>query len=207
MRNITQWRREIDKDVIRVYRFRGKLKTAEAFLEGTKHTSKIVKHDGNYVLSPSNNFIPSENIEKYKIYDGGYILKTSTGEVVTCDDSFSLFHYMFLNGYRYIGTERVRNTNITEEKDPTGILAAWVNWGGDAVNPDINPIPIDCKVAREGWVCTRAEGHSGPCAAVKLEPLVDTADTEVKSTSEPVRDVDKKKVSLLDRFLSFIGFK
>lgn len=51
-----------------------------------------------------------------------------------------------------------------------------------------------CEVPPPGWMCTRAKGHEGPCAALPIKPFSDAeivpdslSDTNIALVKKPVR--------------------
>lgn len=69
------------------------------------------------------------------------------------------------------------DTAITIAKEAAGVPQPVSKFASDGPH-EYNPItqvwskPKSCDKAPAGWACTRAKGHDGPCAAVKLALLV-----------------------------------
>lgn len=188
MRNVQQWTRDLDNTTIRVFPFSGIMKTAAAFLEGTRYRLSNPKRVTGIVLHTGQ--------DQFRIVQGEYIILRENGLVHIVGDESQLFNYMGERGYRYLGKERVRNTQLTEEID-SGMIRRWAAWADNIRSGEIDqvdskiypqrdsvedvqagkPQAISCgdNHAPEGWECTRDPGHEGPCAAVQ------------KETVEPVR--------------------
>lgn len=175
MRNVQKWTRGFE--TIRVFQFGGIMKTAATFLEGTKYRLSNPKGVNGVILHTG--------VDQVNIRKGEYILLRETGLAQVLSSEEELFKWMAESGYQYVGNERVRNTQLSDEID-TGMIKRWGDWAETTTPP--GQVHVDAQLhvysdttqparacgtdqAPEGWECTRQQGHTGPCAAVEVEPV------------------------------------
>lgn len=165
MRNVQQWRREIDNSVIRVFTFTGVRKTLEQFLSVLPGRVQVINRRG----------VPGMMIHHYQdanksIYKGQQIdkgnaiaVRAPAGKpweiVAVFYDQEDFFSMANETSYVFDGMERSRNMMLSELRDPHGVQAAYEAWlkpveaivevDGKDVKPEVEPL-VENVIAGSG---------------------------------------------------------
>lgn len=159
MRNVQQWRREIDNSVIRVFTFAGVTKTLEQFLSVLPGRVQVINRRG--FPGVMIHLYPDANKSLYngkKIHKGNIIaVRAMAGKpwdiVGVFNDQDAFFSMANQTSYVFDGMERSRNMMLSELRDPHGVRAAYEAWLKPVevkVQPKPSPVKVEAIVEVDG---------------------------------------------------------
>lgn len=165
MRNVQQWRREIDNSVIRVFTFAGVTKTLEHFLSVLPGRVQVINRRN--FPGVMIHLYPDANKSLYngkKIHKGNIIaVRAMAGKpwdiVGVFNDQDAFFSMANQTSYVFDGMERSRNMMLSELRDPHGVQAAYEAWlkpveaivevDGKDAKPEVEPL-VENVIAGSG---------------------------------------------------------